>query len=80
MFNKNVLPYQAFAVAPIINGRLGVKSYTSNYTVQGVDCYVSNLIADLVNNNSAAIQFTLGTTYLVKKIVFENYRQAILWC
>jgi hypothetical protein len=72
VFDKNVLPYQAFAVAPIINGRLGVKSYTSNYTVQGVDCYVSNLIADLVNNNSAAIQFTLGTTYLVKRIVFEK--------
>jgi hypothetical protein len=71
VFNKNSLPYMNFAVAPIINNRTGVKSYTTDFTKQGVDCYIKNLLADLFNNQ-ANINLTIGTTYLVKKIVFEK--------
>jgi hypothetical protein len=72
IFNKNSLASLQFAVAPIVKGKIGVKSYTINYTTQGVDCYVSNLLADLVNDNNALLQLTIGTTYLVNKIVFEK--------
>jgi hypothetical protein len=75
VFNKNILPYTEFAVAPVINGRLGIKSYTTNYTTQGIGCYISNLTADLINDNTASIQLTLGTVYLIKKIVFEKLQQ-----
>ena len=71
IFNKNILPYLNFAVAPIINNRTGVKSYATNYTTQGVECYIKNLLADLVSNN-ADIKLDIGTTYLIKKIVVEK--------
>jgi hypothetical protein len=72
VFNKTALPYLNFAIAPVINNKTGVKSYTVNYTAQAVDCYVKNLLADLVNNNTADIKLAIGTTYLIKKIVFEK--------
>ena len=72
VFNKNNLPYLHFAVAPIIKNKTGVKSYPTNYTTQSEDCYISNLVADLVNDNSAVIKLTIGTTYLIKKIIFQK--------
>ncbi|GAB2830299.1 S8 family peptidase [Ferruginibacter profundus] len=72
VFNKAALPYLNFAVAPVIkNPVAGVKSYATNYSTQGVDCYIRNLLADLVTNN-AVIKLDIGTTYLIKKIVFEK--------
>jgi hypothetical protein len=71
VFNKATLSYRHFAVAPVINGSLGVKSYAIDYSTQGVDCYFKNIIADLVNN-TAVIHLSIGTTYLVNKIVFEK--------
>jgi hypothetical protein len=71
VFNKAAFPFQYFAVAPIINTQTGITSYATDYTIQGVDCYFKNLVADLVNN-TAVIQLSIGSTYLVKKIVFEE--------
>jgi len=71
IFDKYTLPYTIFAVAPIINSQPGVKSYATDYATQGVDCYVKNLLADLVNN-TGIIQLSIGTTYQIKKIVFEK--------
>lgn len=75
VFDKHNFPYRQFAVSPIIKSRDGVKSYTANYTEQGVDCYISNFLADLQNDNTANIQLQLGTNYFVKKIVFEKLLQ-----
>ena len=75
VFNKINYPSKEFAVAPVMKGKIGVKSYTVNFTNQGVDCYINNFIADLQNDNTAIIQLTLGTRYLVKKIVFEKLQQ-----
>lgn len=75
VFNKNILLTHEFAVAPLINGTSGIKSYTTNYTKQGIGCYIINLTSDLINDNTASIQLTLGTTYLIKKIVFEKLQQ-----
>jgi hypothetical protein len=72
VFNKINLPQHQFAVAPIIGGKTGVKSYTMDYRLQGVDCYINNFIADLTNDQAAAIQLQLGTAYLIKRIVFEK--------
>ncbi|MGG9964718.1 S8 family peptidase [Ferruginibacter sp. SUN106] len=72
VFNKAALPYLNFAVAPIIkNQTIGIKSYATNYSTQGVDCYIKNLLADLVSND-AVIKLDIGSTYLVNKIVFEK--------
>ncbi len=71
IFKKTSLPYTSFAVSALFADKAGVKSYTLNYNTQGTACYVNNLTADLKNNNGF-IQLSLGTTYLVKKIIFQK--------
>ncbi|MDB5277829.1 MAG: family serine peptidase [Ferruginibacter sp.] len=72
VFNKINLSRHQFAVAPIIGGKEGVKSYTIDYTLQGVDCYINNFLADMQPDQTATIQLVLGTDYLIKKIMFEK--------
>lgn len=71
IFKKTSLPNTSFAVSALFAGKPGVKSYTLNYNTLGTACYVNNLTADLKNNNGF-IQLSLGTTYLVKKIIFQK--------
>ena len=71
IFKKTSLPYTSFAVSASFARKPGVKSYTLNYNTQGTACYVNNLTTDLKNNNGF-IQLSLGTTYLVKKIIFQK--------
>lgn len=72
VLQKNTNPSLYYAVAPVIAGREGVKSYTINYTLQGVDCYIRSFFATLVNN-SAAISLSLGSLYNINKIVLEKF-------
>lgn len=61
-----------YAVAPILsNGKAAVKSYTFNYTTQGVACYIKNFLADL-DANSAVLLFQLGSLYNVQQITFQK--------
>ncbi|MDB5202004.1 MAG: C-terminal target protein [Ferruginibacter sp.] len=69
---KSLLSNGNIAVASVLGARTGVKSYTTDYHTQGVDCYFSNLIADLLNIDQGKLQLSLGTTYQVAKIVFEK--------
>lgn len=72
VFGKNAFPYTNFAVAGLLGNRIAVKSFTEDYRTQGVECYVSNITADLITGNSAYIQLGIGTTYMISKIVFEK--------
>ena len=65
-------PSLHYAAAPIIGSKEGVKSYTINYTIQGVDCYFRSFIALLVGN-SAQLTVSLGTLYNINKIVLERF-------
>ena len=64
-------PYVAVTTA-FNNNENGVNSYTFNYTTQGVGCYVSNFLADLNANNNAFLQLSLGTTYDVTTVQFQE--------
>src|SRR4029078_12029861 len=61
-----------YAVAPIIGNKEGVKSYTFNYTVQGVECYFRSFLALLVGN-STQLTISLGALYNINKIVLEKF-------
>ena len=61
-----------YAVSPIIGNKEGVRSYTINYTTQGVECYIRSFLAFLVGNSSE-LTLSLGTVYNVNKIVFEKF-------
>lgn len=72
IFSKTANPSLHYAVAPIIGSKEGVKSYTINYTTQGVECYFRSFLALLVGN-SAQLTVSLGTLYDINKIVFEKF-------
>ncbi len=62
-----------YAIAPVIGNKEAVRSYTFNYTLQGVDCYIRSFFATLVNNNSAVIDLQLGSVFSIQKIVLEKW-------
>jgi hypothetical protein len=61
-----------YAAAPIIGNKEGVKSYTFNYSIQGVECYIRSFLAFL-NGNTTQLTFSVGSLYNVNKIVFEKF-------
>jgi hypothetical protein len=65
-------PSLHYAAAPIIGNKEGVRSYTLNYTLQGVECYIRSFVAFLVGN-SAELTLSLGSLYNVSRIVVEKF-------
>ncbi len=59
------------AVAPVLNNHTGIKSYTFDYSAQGVGCYISNFLADPDGGN-ASLKLYLGTTFNIKNAVFQQ--------
>jgi hypothetical protein len=64
-------PSLFYAVAPIFQNKEAVKSYTINYTLQGVECYIRSFFATLVNN-SAELDLELGSLFGINKLVLEK--------
>ena len=71
VFKKTNFPYTIFAVAALFGSKPGVKSFALNYNSNSIGCYVNNLTADIVNNKGF-LQLSMGTTYLVQRIVFQK--------
>jgi hypothetical protein len=71
ILSKASNPSFYYAVAPILNGRTGVRSYAYNYTMQGVGCYVKSFLATLAGN-TAVLDLFVGTNYKIKKISFQK--------
>lgn len=69
---KSANPSLHYAVAPIIGNKEGVKSYTFNYTTQGVECYFRSFLALLIGN-SAQLTVSLGTLYKINKVILEKF-------
>ena len=73
VFQKEQSPSFHYAVAPVVNGKPGLRSFTINYTTQGVGCYVQTFYAQLLDNNKAELSLELGTLYQVATIVFQKW-------
>ena len=71
VFPKNLNPGFYYAVAPLIGNQEGMRSYSFDYSQQGVTCYIRSFLGSLVNN-TAKLELFLGTLYGIKKIVFEK--------
>ncbi len=69
---KNDFQALHYAVAPVLQGNELVKSYTFNYTTQGVDCYIRSFLIYL-NGAEAELRLTLGTLYQVNRLVWEKF-------
>jgi hypothetical protein len=72
VLRKAAYPSLYYSVAPIIDGQEGVRSYTTNYTLQGVQCYFRSFLASLLNNTTK-LELSLGTLYNIKQIVLEKF-------
>ncbi|WP_412465467.1 S8 family peptidase [Pedobacter sp. KLB.chiD] len=60
-----------FAVAANGIDFTGLKSYTIDYTQQGVACYIKNLSAS-VNEDQIRLDLSIGTTLDLKNIIWEK--------
>lgn len=72
VFQKKINSSLYYAVAPLIGNKEGGKSYTINYTLQGVECYIRSFLASLINN-TAELTLSLGTLYNISSIVLEKF-------
>lgn len=67
----SVLKSHYISVAPLIEIMEAVRSYTIDYTKQGVGCYINNFLADLFGD-SIRLQFTLGTLFGIKNVIVQK--------
>jgi hypothetical protein len=71
VLQKNSNSSLHYAVAPVIGGREGVKSFGTNYTIQGVQCYFKSWYADKINN-TGRLTLELGSLYNISKITIKK--------
>ncbi len=63
---------QHYAVAPRINARTGLRSFTFNHTTQGVGCFINSFLADVFDDTTVHLKAVLGTTHGIKEISFQR--------
>ncbi|WP_165871565.1 S8 family peptidase [Flaviaesturariibacter flavus] len=58
LLRKSEHPSLYYAVAPVVGGRAGLRSFTLKYDAQGVECYFRNFF--LSAQNGSRVEFTVG--------------------
>ena len=71
VLQKNQHPSFYYAVAPMVNGQPGQRSYTINYATQGVGCYFRNFLVT-IQNSTVQLNALLGTTYNISSVSFQK--------
>ena len=69
-------PEKFYNITPLLNRKSAGPSYTFNYDLQGVTCYIKSFLANITLNNSVLLSLELGTGYQVNKIRFEKLTTA----
>lgn len=72
VFQKTQSGSLHYAVAPVINGKPGLRSFTIDYTTQGVGCYIYSFFAQLQGINQVQLSLQLGSLYHVAAVVFQK--------
>ena len=71
VLQKNSNSSLYYSAAPVIGGREGVRSFGTDYTMQGVQCYFKSWYADKINN-TGRLNLELGTVYNIAKITVQK--------
>jgi len=72
ILNKLTDTARWYAIAPLLPyNKEGIKSFSFDYTQQGVECYIKNFTADLINN-VAELNVTLSSYYNVVSVTVEK--------
>jgi hypothetical protein len=61
-----------FAVSPDISGKKGIRSFTFNYTTQGVGCFINSFLADVFDDTTVQLKAVLGTRHNVRELSFQR--------
>jgi Subtilase family/Secretion system C-terminal sorting domain len=72
IFSKTNNPIKHYAIAPMLQNKAAIRTYTFNYELQGTGCYIKSFLANLNATNEAELKLLLGTTYNIKSISFEK--------
>ena len=73
VFNKLEYLTRYFTVASKLKNFIGIKSPTPDYFRQGVACYTETFYANHLTDNTVGLNWTIRTTYNLKKIILERY-------
>lgn len=57
-----------FAVSPMYQGKTTLRGNASNYTRQGVGCFIDNFLVDLQPDNTGLVTLTLGSLFKIRKV------------
>ncbi|HEX6915400.1 MAG TPA: S8 family peptidase, partial [Chitinophagaceae bacterium] len=63
---------QYVAVAPVVSGKTGLRSYAINPYVQGIGCYLNSFLADVFNDSTVELSAVLGASAAVKELSFQR--------
>lgn len=64
--------FRHFAVSPDISGKKGLRSFTFNYTTQGVGCFINSFLTDVFDDTTVQLKAVLGTRHNVKELSFQR--------
>jgi len=71
---KAQFPSLYYSVAPFINNKPGLRSYTVNYTTQGVDCYFRSFYLQSQSTDHAVFTGVISTLLNVAEVSFQKFQ------
>lgn len=72
LLQKALHPSLYYAVAPLVNGRPGLRSYTLKYDAQGVECYFRSFYLSGQSGNRADFTVTIGSAQGVAALSLQR--------
>ncbi|WP_197464029.1 S8 family serine peptidase [Rufibacter sp. DG15C] len=72
VFNKKQQAAVHYAVAPMVQGTLGQRSLTQNYTQQAVACYVKSFLPKYFVTDTVLLDLQISTTYGLTAMYLEK--------
>jgi Subtilase family len=77
ILKKTLHPSLYYAVAPIVAGKPGLRSYALKYDAQGVDCYFRSFYIQLQTNEKVDFTASIGSLYNVASITIQKLSGSI---
>jgi hypothetical protein len=72
ILKKQQHPSLHYAVAPVINNKTGLRSYTIDYSTEAIECYLKSFLVQL-DNHRGVLSLQLGTVYNISRINFLKF-------
>jgi hypothetical protein len=72
LLHKTQFPSLYYSVAPMINGKPGLRSSTVNYTMQGSECYFRSFYLQFQNSDRAVFTGVTSTLFNVAEVRFQK--------